>query len=173
MVKANKKLTRARSVLFGIGVNDSGYPTSANKKEKRAECLYFRCWRNMLMRCYHSKTQERKQTYKGCTVCDEWLTFTVFKSWMITQDWEGKQLDKDIRIKGNKVYGPDFCTFVTNSENTAEYCAKSYSLISPNGKVVNLFNLRSFCRDNDLAQTSMRRVINGNQEQHRGWRHTT
>ncbi|MNR10122.1 hypothetical protein D3C85_1263570 [compost metagenome] len=34
------------------------------------------------------------------------------------QDFEGKDLDKDILIKGNKVYGPDNCVFVSRALNT-------------------------------------------------------
>ncbi len=36
-----------------------------------------------------------------------------FKSWMETQDWEGKQLDKDLLFEGNRVYSPETCVFVT------------------------------------------------------------
>lgn len=43
--------------------------------------------------------------------------FSVFCAWMEKQDWQGKQLDKDILIQGNKIYGPDTCLFVTNAIN--------------------------------------------------------
>jgi hypothetical protein len=36
----------------------------------------------------------------------------AFRAWMETQDWEGKQLDKDIIVPGNKVYSPATCAFV-------------------------------------------------------------
>jgi hypothetical protein len=36
---------------------------------------------------------------------------------MQEQDWEGKQLDKDILVDGNLVYGPEFCVFVEQSIN--------------------------------------------------------
>jgi hypothetical protein len=35
-----------------------------------------------------------------------------FIAWAKTKDWEGKQLDKDILIPGNKHYSPDACMFV-------------------------------------------------------------
>ena len=41
-----------------------------------------------------------------------------FKRWMEKQDWEGKQLDKDIIKKGNKLYCPEFCFFVDNKVNS-------------------------------------------------------
>ena len=36
---------------------------------------------------------------------------------MLTQDWNGKALDKDILHPGNKVYGPDTCVFVQTELN--------------------------------------------------------
>jgi hypothetical protein len=34
------------------------------------------------------------------------------------QDWEGKQLDKDLLIVGNKLYSPETCVFVSKITNT-------------------------------------------------------
>lgn len=36
----------------------------------------------------------------------------AFRDWALAQDWEGNQLDKDILVSGNKVYGPETCCFV-------------------------------------------------------------
>ena len=36
---------------------------------------------------------------------------------MEKQDWEGKELDKDLKVFGNKVYGPDTCMFVDTQVN--------------------------------------------------------
>jgi hypothetical protein len=41
-----------------------------------------------------------------------WYSFTAFKAWAEKQDWVGKQLDKDLLVPGNRVYGPDACCFV-------------------------------------------------------------
>ena len=38
---------------------------------------------------------------------------------MQSQDWQGKELDKDIICMGNKVYGPDLCVFVDKIVNYA------------------------------------------------------
>ena len=71
----------------------------------------------MLSRCYDNRIHEKHPTYKICTVCDEWLDFGTFKAWMKSQDWKGKELDKDILVPGNKIYGPDACFFVTTEVN--------------------------------------------------------
>lgn len=72
----------------------------------------------MLRRCYSEDFLSKAPTYKGCSVCDDWLYFSNFKSWMETQDWQGKDLDKDLRIRGNKVYGPEACLFISREVNS-------------------------------------------------------
>ena len=113
-------------LVYGVGVNDAGYVVKkwetieVNGVRKRKLvwiCPYYRTWTNMLKRCYSSKYQETRPTYKGCRVSEEWLTFSVFKNWMEKQDWEGKQLDKDLLFEENKVYTADTCVFVTQTVN--------------------------------------------------------
>ena len=79
-------------------------------------CPFHKTWKNMLYRVY---VQGLKPTscYYGCSVADEWFTFSKFKAWMETQDWEGKQLDKDLMVWGNKVYSPETCIFVSQDLN--------------------------------------------------------
>lgn len=118
---------KTRKLIQGIGINDSdyvvtkwetiGYVDGKQKQKLIWVCLYFQTWKNMLNRCYSAKYQERQPTYKGCTVSEEWLTFSVFKAWMMTQDWQDKHLDKDLLIEGNKVYSSETCVFVTQTVN--------------------------------------------------------
>lgn len=71
----------------------------------------------MLRRCYSKNALEREPSYLGCSVTEDWKTFTNFKSWMETQDWRGKHLDKDLKFRGNKVYSPENCVFVPPEVN--------------------------------------------------------
>ena len=43
-------------------------------------------------------------------------------------------------------------------------------VISPDGESMEIVNLRSFCRDNNLAHSSMLAVAHGKQIHHRGWK---
>lgn len=113
-------------LVFGVGINDADYvvvkketvEVDGVRKQRRVwECPFYRAWENMLQRCYSTKYQESKPTYKGCSVSEDWLTFSNFRAWMVLQDWEGKQLDKDLLFGGNKVYSKDTCVFVTQAVN--------------------------------------------------------
>ena len=99
-------------LVFGVGVNDSDYKVKPKVNGKKICCLFYRRWTGMLQRCYSSEYHDKFPTYKDCYVCDDWLVFSEFKKWMETQDWQGKQLDKDIAVTGNKIYSPSTCCFV-------------------------------------------------------------
>jgi len=103
---------KRRSKINAVGINDADYKTQPRSNGRAFTCPYYRKWSSMLRRCYSKKTQEKQPAYKGCSVCDEWLVFSVFRSWMIKQNWKGKELDKDIITPGNKIYSPDNCCFV-------------------------------------------------------------
>lgn len=113
-----RSLTRPRNKLVrGYGVNDAPYNVYPYIDGKKIYCKFYIKWVGMLSRCYSSKTHEKQPTYIDCTVCDEWHSFMAFRSWMIKQAWEGKCLDKDIIIPGNKIYSPETCCFVSNEVN--------------------------------------------------------
>ena len=81
----------------------------------------YKCWQSMLSRCYSAKYQAKHPSYIGCYVCDEWLYYPNFKKWYEENYYEienkTSQLDKDILVKGNKVYSPETCVFVPNFIN--------------------------------------------------------
>lgn len=114
-------------LVCDVGVNDAdyavkkqetiGYVDGKRKQKLIWTCPYYRSWTNMLKRCYSINCQDKNPTYVGCTVSEEWLTFSNFKIWMEKQDFEGNQLDKDLLFEGNKIYSSETCVFVSRAVN--------------------------------------------------------
>ena len=78
-------------------------------------------WHGMFTRCYSDKYHVNKPSYIGCSIDESWYNFQNFIKWFnenynpeIMQGWH---LDKDILVKGNKVYSPKTCCFVPNEIN--------------------------------------------------------
>ena len=109
-------------LVRGVGHNDADHPVHTyswidGRQKLLWICPFYKTWMDMLDRCYSAKFHERNPTYVGCSVAPVWLSFSAFRSWMLQQDHEGKQLDKDILVKGNKIYSPETCAFTTAKIN--------------------------------------------------------
>jgi len=104
-------------LVYGVGINDANYAVKSTINGVAVWCPFYMKWRSMLRRCYCKTELARRPTYQGCVVCDEWIYFSNFKTWMETQDWEGKQLDKDL-IGDGSIYSPTVCCFVELWLNT-------------------------------------------------------
>ena len=102
-----RKVNQMAGYIYGFGVND--IPKSSTTPQ-------YKKWVAMIQRCYCQKTLKRQPTYKGCEVSQEWSVFSNFKSWMDSQDWEGKALDKDLLGCG-KLYSPKNCCFIPRRLN--------------------------------------------------------
>lgn len=100
--------------IYNIALNDGAENVLDEKGYMKP---VFKHWYNMLSRCYCKKCHKNQPTYKDCIVCDEWLLFSNFKRWFDENYIEGYDLDKDIIIKGNKVYSPETCCFVPHEIN--------------------------------------------------------
>lgn len=86
----------------------------------------YKLWRSMITRCYCQKFTQTHPTYMDCHVVLEWHNFQNFCDWYINKKkCVDCQLDKDIRIKHNKVYGPETCSLVPKSINYLFPNAKS------------------------------------------------
>jgi hypothetical protein len=101
-------------LVHGVGLNDYDGPVKINY----VHILSYDRWKQMLGRCYSDKWQTSHPTYIGCSVCEEWKIFSVFKQWFDENYIEGFELDKDILVEGNKIYGPNTCRFIPNYLNT-------------------------------------------------------
>ena len=117
IIKPSKQALSKRKPIFGAGINDADYVTTPKINGKQITCPYYERWKKVIAREFSCTFHESNPTYKNCTVHPEWLYFSKFKSWMETQDWEGKELDKDVIFPGNKHYSPDLCCFITSALN--------------------------------------------------------
>ena len=99
--------------VFGVGFQGIGRHEGY---EKTVETRPHAIWRAMLRRCYGS---EDRPAYADVTVCDEWLNYQAFADWYERNHpgTHGLELDKDIKVPGNRVYGPHACQFVTKEQN--------------------------------------------------------
>lgn len=101
-------------LVYGVGINDADYPVQYSTNGVRVSCPFYKRWLNVLER---TQSNNRTPAYKDCTIEPSWLKFSNFKKWMEQQDWQNKDLDKDLLIPNNKHYGPDTCLFVPRSIN--------------------------------------------------------
>jgi len=106
-----------RSLIYGVGLNDANYLVVDLSTGKQIFCPYYKRWSGRLQRGYCPLLHKRRPTYIGCSVCPEWLVFSNFRKWMETQDWFGKELDKDLLSTGNKLYSPETCIFISTTVN--------------------------------------------------------
>jgi len=109
-------------LVHGVGINDADYNIIEHKfidGKWRAiwRCPFYLKWSGVIQRCYSEKWHKNHPKYSDCSAVPEWHYFMTFRAWMEKQDWEGKELDKDLLIPGNRVYGPDTCVFLDKKTN--------------------------------------------------------
>lgn len=115
-------MNKSAKLVHGVGLNDADYQIASyaiicGRRKQQWVCPIYIVWKGMLERCYSAKYQLRCPTYIGCSVVQEWHSFSAFRAWMLSQDHKGRQLDKDILVPGNRVYGPGTCVFVSPELN--------------------------------------------------------
>ena len=169
-------------LVFGIGVNDLGYRVQVNEDVTKDGgkrilkpvflCKYYATWKRMLERCYSKKLLESRPSYNGTSVCSEWLYASEFKKWMEQQDWDGKSLDKDIIVRGNKLYSPDTCAFVLKATNSFVIASDASRGSYPIG--VYLFKrtgkYRAQCQNLFTEKLESLGYFSTPEEAHEGWR---
>jgi len=153
--------------VCGVGyLGGTEYPASVGGITEKAYAI----WKGMLVRCYSDTALIKAPTYRNCTVVPEWHNYQNFAPWFQASYIEGCHLDKDIKVQGNKSYGPDTCMFVTVSANAIQSNAKHFIFVTPKGEKQEVYNLKKFCLDMGLSPETMGIVHSGERAQHRGWR---
>lgn len=127
--------------VCGVGYNGIGIHI-ANKRNK-----VYSVWGNLLKRCYNKKQQLKQPTYKGCTVATEWHNFQNFAEWYHNnynlEPIKSWHLDKDILVKGNKIYSPETCCIVPREINVLFKVATIRNSL-PRGVSINSRNVNKY-----------------------------
>ena len=176
-----KDPAHGRKLVYGIGINDADYSLRSyvgtgkgldgrRNRRKVWACPIYAKWVNMLCRCYSAGYQDLYPSYRGCSVTPEWLRFSVFKEWMDSKDWHGKELDKDLLVPGNKLYSPSTCCFISPRLNSF-ISERDYSEAELPIGVTTQANgtFRTKCRDMNRKQVSLG-TYQTKAEAHEAWR---
>ena len=115
--------------VYGIGYFGRGF---YNNKQ---HSTIYDTWRGMLRRCYAK--EERYNTYKDVTVCEEWHNFQNFAKWYEDNYVDGYEIDKDIICSNCRIYNPETCCFVPQEINKLLTNIKSKKSSLPTGVVLN------------------------------------
>ena len=78
-------------------------------------------WNGVRQRCYNENIRHLNPSYQEAEMSENFKRYSYFKEWCHNQigfDQDGWQLDKDILIKGNKLYSEATCCFVPPEINT-------------------------------------------------------
>lgn len=118
-----------RTLVYGVGINNWKDNVEVCGKKIREYVL----WKGVMERCFSEKHNTKHPTYVR-TTCDlTWIYMTNFiddVSKLIGYEQEGWALDKDILVKGNKIYSSETCCFVPQEINNL---------------LINRFNFRGVC----------------------------
>ena len=102
--------------VYGLGIVGTKYQIRVNGTLTKE----YELWTGMLERCYSDTFKKKQPTYEGCEVSDNFKNYEYFYEWCNEQigfGIEGFELDKDLLIKGNKVYSEDSCIFLHKDIN--------------------------------------------------------
>ncbi len=102
-----------KRTTFGIGYLGCNNPSASDKD------IYVK-WANMMQRCYSEEVHKNKSYYIPCTADIEWLNFSNYREWHKKNSMGDRKvdLDKDVLIPGNTVYGSETCTLIPHFTNT-------------------------------------------------------
>lgn len=122
--------------VYGVGV--VGVNSISTNQKPHREYVF---WNSMLQRCYDLSYKLKRPTYIGCTSSNNFKYYPYFKDWCNKQVGFGNKgwcLDKDILVKGNKLYSEDTCCFVPREINSLFALSGNARGLNPIGVQFNL-----------------------------------
>lgn len=139
----------------GVGYLGEGPYITSKKKILTQESIPRQV---MLQRCYDKKFLLKHPSYEDNYTCDFFHNFQNFAHWcqsaigFMNKSW---CLDKDIIVKGNKEYGPDYCSFVPYEINnlliSSKVCRGDYPIGVSYNKIKGLYS--ACCHKNGVQVT--------------------
>jgi len=99
--------------MYGVGYMGQGkYVSSFNYIETKE----YRLWKDVLERCYNPNFHKKRPNYADVKMHSDWHNFQNFATWVEKNFnhsvMEGWSMDKDLKVKGNKIYSPETCIFI-------------------------------------------------------------
>ena len=154
-------------------------------------------YENMYQVSNLGRVKSLARTRKGRYECEAKVKEKILKPHLSTGGYYSLHFYKDNKRKGKVIHRLVAEAFLNNPNNlpqvnhkdevkinnitsNLEWCtnqyngeystAKHYKVINPEGKMIEIFNMRKFCRENELNGETMNQVCKGKIKCHRGWR---
>jgi hypothetical protein len=153
-----------------------GTRNDANKLYRKLRGLHY----SMKSRCYNPRdTNYKNYGGRGVTVWEGWHNIEDFFNTVESVPGYDEvklingelQLDKDYLVKGNKVYSPSTCCFISQNLNAQlkPNRQKEIKAIDPFGERYTFSNTKLFSREHDLSNSCVANCLIGRANTHKGW----
>lgn len=152
--------------LCGFGFVGDGIYNSKDHKEA------FKKWTYMVIRVHSNSSKNGKGLHHTCTICKEWSNFQNFAAWHFEsypEDGKGYELDKDKIKKGNKLYSPSLCCYISHKENAQASNSRVHYVSGPKGELLKVFNMAEFQRSMGISYPPRKVCELPNKRARRGW----
>lgn len=134
--------------VFGVGYIGIG--------KHKSDSIAGTKWRDMLERVYHNIPN----AYQGITVNENWHCFQKFADWFELNYIEGYELDKDLKLYGNKTYCENSCIFVPRKLNVFfynkeknQYCKLPHGVIKSGGNSTKFTSAIEYSSTNTIQES--------------------
>jgi hypothetical protein len=158
------------SSIYSGQIKDYLKPNSIHKgflggKKYRSTHFLYKRWKSMMERCYREKNKDYKSYgAKGVTVDIRWHNFQNYVEDVSNIEGFDKEkiinnqieLDKDIKIKNNKIYSLITCIWVDKLKNNKHHAINQFQnhiiIDTVENNIYYIDNMKQFCKENDFIK---------------------